>query len=54
MEPGLAGEGSVDGIGGANAVVAGTDQVGEDAAVFGECGQRVSVAGDGLFNYQST
>jgi hypothetical protein len=38
----------VDGVDGANAVVAGTDQVGADAAVSGECGQRVPVAGDGL------
>ena len=47
-EPGVAGEGVVDGVDGADAVVASADEVGADAAVVGEGGQCVPVAGDGL------
>jgi hypothetical protein len=41
----------VDGVDGADAVVAGADQVGAAAAVVGESDQRVPVAGDGLMSF---
>jgi hypothetical protein len=41
----------VDGVDGANAVAAGADEVGADAAVSGEGGQGVPVAGDSLMSF---
>lgn len=40
-EPGVAGECVVDGVDGADAVVAGADEVGATAAVVGEGGESV-------------
>ena len=42
----------MDGVDGADAVVAGAGEVGADAAVVGEGGQRVPVAGDGLMSFR--
>jgi hypothetical protein len=50
-EPGVAGEGAVDGVDGANAVAVGAEEVGADAAVSGEGGEGVPVAGDGLMSF---
>jgi len=47
----VAGEGVVDGVDGANAVAAGADEVGADAAVSGEGGQGVPVAEDSLMSF---
>ncbi len=41
----------MDGVDGANAVVAGADQIGAAAAVGGEGGQCVPVAGDDLMSF---
>jgi hypothetical protein len=41
----------VDGVDGAGAVVTGADEVGAAAAVFGECGESVPVAGDRLMSF---
>ena len=41
----------MDGVDGADAVVVGADEVGADAAVVGECGEGVPVAGDGLMSF---
>jgi hypothetical protein len=41
----------VDGIDGADAVVSGADQVGAIAAIGGEGGECVLVAGDGLMSF---
>ncbi len=41
----------MDGVDGADAVVAGADEVGAAAAVLGECGESVPVAGDGLMSF---
>jgi hypothetical protein len=43
----------MDGVDGADVVVAGADQVGADAAVVGEGGQRGPVAGDGLMSFRA-
>jgi hypothetical protein len=50
-EPGVAGKSGVDCVDGADAVVAGADQVGATATVVGESGQRVPVARDGLVSF---
>jgi hypothetical protein len=41
----------VDGVDGANAVVVGAEEVGADAAVSGEGGECVPVAGDGWMSF---
>jgi hypothetical protein len=41
----------VDGVDRGDVVAAGADEVGADAAVSGEGGQRVPVAGDGLVSF---
>src|SRR5947209_14282122 len=50
-QPGIAFEGGVDGVDRGDVVAAGADEVGADAAVSGEGGQRVPVAGDGLVSF---
>ena len=53
-EPGFAGEGCVDGVGGADAVSSCADQVGADPAVVGERGGGgVPVSGDGLVSFRA-
>ena len=52
-EPGVAGEGVVDGVDGADVVAAGADQVGTDTAVCREGAQGVPVAGDGLVSFRA-